>query len=576
MKSGMELSCWYDYPVDDYYIETVRQTGAKIRHISRWLNAVSVEAPQEVINEISKLSFVRNIKRVSSRKIQKIPEDQVLESISTLSLYDYGPSLNQVAMLGADSLHTLGYSGTGILIGILDTGFDYSHVCFSDIVSQNRVLATYDFINGDTDVTDGEDIQRNHGTQVFSVMAGFDEGSLIGPAFGAEFVLAKTEIEIEEIQAEEDNWVAAAEWMDSIGVDIISSSVGYTDWYDTTQLDGRTALCTQAANIAAALGIVVVNSAGNEGTTSWRKVIPPADGDSVIAAGGVSPSGFILPISSRGPTADGRIKPDFCAQASGVYAANWRGGYFPVGGTSYSAPLLAGSIALLMEAHPDWVLADILENMKSYSIRPPVFDHIGPQSVVLEETLELRISVDLAPDNDYGWGIPDFNETVNLPDEWYGDDIVLEAVDIPFNSMFEDSSGGSGLFVFSPDQSQAGEDTAIFAASLGAYVDTTAVRIIILEELGSLTAIVAPHPAVDSAVFRIQPNDLGTGHLYIHDLSGAVVKDFVFESGGGNFVRIVWDGRNSAGEYVASGVYILNVSLGGSTVTEKFFLVSSR
>ena len=163
-KSAMEISCWYDCPVDDKYIETIRQTGAKIRHISRWLNAVSVEAPQEVINEISKLSFVKNIKRVSSHKIRKIPEDRILESISTQSLFDYGPSLNQVAMLGVDSLHNLGYSGAGVIIGIMDTGFDYSHICFSDIVSQNRILATYDFINGDTNVTDGEDIQRNHGT----------------------------------------------------------------------------------------------------------------------------------------------------------------------------------------------------------------------------------------------------------------------------------------------------------------------------------------------------------------------------------------------------------------------------
>jgi subtilisin family serine protease len=285
----------------------------------------------------------------------------------------------------------------------------------------------------------------------------------------------------------------------------------------------------------------MVNSAGNEGNTAWRKVIPPADGDSVIAAGGVSPFGLILANSSRGPTADGRIKPDFCAQGSGVYAANWRGGYLPVGGTSYAAPLLSGSIVLLMEAHPSWAVADILENMKSYSIRPPVFNHLGPQSVVLGETLNLRITVDFLPNNNYGWGIPDFNEVVNLPDDWYGDDIVL-----------------------------------IFATSLGAYADTETVRILILDELGSLAAITAPHPAVDSAVFRISPGDLGPGNIYIHDVSGALIREIDFESVDGNFIRIIWDGKDGSGDYVASGVYILNVSLGGSTVTEKFVLVSSR
>jgi subtilisin family serine protease len=572
----MEIVCWYDYPVDSDYIRAVKETGGKIRHVSRWLNAVSVEIPDEVTAEISRLSFVKGIRRVSSHNLPRILEKPVIGSSMVTSLYDYGPSFNQISMLAVDSLHNLGYSGAGVLVGILDTGFDYSHVCFSDIVSENRIIATFDFINGDTNVTDGEDIQRGHGTQVFSVMAGFDEGSLIGPAFGAEYVLAKTEIETEEIQAEEDNWVAAAEWMDSIGVDIISSSLGYIDWYDTTQLDGQTALCTQAANIAVSLGIVVVNSAGNEGNTAWRKVIPPADGDSVIAAGGVNPFGLIMANSSRGPTADGRIKPDFCTQGSGVYAANWRGGYLPVGGTSYAAPLLSGSIALLMEANPSWEVADILENMKSYSIRPPAFDHLGPQSVVLGETLRLHVSVDFLPDNNYGWGIPDFNEVVNLPDDWYGDDIVLEAVNLPPNGFFEDSLNGAGLFSFSPDQNQVGEDTAIFATSLGAYTDTETVRILILDELGSLAAITAPHPAVDSAVFRISPGDLGPGNIFIHDVSGALVREIDFESVDGNFIRIIWDGKNGTGDYVASGVYILNVSLGGSTVTEKFVLVSSR
>jgi hypothetical protein len=437
-------------------------------------------------------------------------------------------------------------------------------------------MATYDFINGDTDVIDGPDRQRDHGTRVFSALAGFDEDSLIGPAFGADFVLAKTEIELQEIQAEEDNWVAAAEWMDSIGVDIISSSLGYIDWYDTTDLDGRTALCTQAANIAVSLGIVVVNSAGNEGNTSWRKVTPPADGDSVIAAGGVSPGGLILTLSSRGPTADGRIKPDFCAQASAVYTADWHGGYGFSSGTSFAAPLIAGGIALLLEAEPSWALADIMSHMKSYSIRAPSFDHIAPQSAVLGETLDLRISVDRAPYNDYGWGIPDFTEAYNRPDEWYGGDITIEALRLPPHSTFEDSLNGAGHFSFHPELSQVGEDTAVFASTLGAYSDTQSVRIIILEELGRLGAIVAPHPAVDSAIFRISPGELGRGHIYIHDVSGARVMEFAFESVNGNFVRVTWDGRNDHGKYVASGVYIFNVSLGGSNVSGKFMFVSSR
>jgi subtilisin family serine protease len=577
IRSGMKFGCWYDYPVNNEYLKAVEGSGAKFRRVSRWLNAVSIDASEEVLDKISGFSFVKEIKRVSSYNRPRNIDSPAEHISGATSIFDYGPSYNQIAMLAVDSLHDQGYSGNGILIGIIDTGFDYGHIAFSDILAENRIVATYDFINGDTNVIDEPDRQRDHGTQVFSVLAGFDEGSLIGPAFGADFVLAKTEIEFQEIQAEEDNWVAAVEWMDSIGVDIISSSVGYIDWYDTTQLDGQTALCTQAANIAASMGIVVVNSAGNEGNTSWRKVIPPADGDSVVAVGGVGPDGIILSLSSRGPTADGRIKPDFCAQGSAVYAANWRSGdYLVTGGTSYAAPLVAGAIALIMEAHPEWVLADILESMKSYSLRPPILNHFGPQSVVIGETLNLRVSVDFLPDNDYGWGIPDINAAVNLPDDWTGSEINLSAIDLPENSTFVDSMNGSGLFTFDPELSQIGEDTVIFISTLGVYSDSETVRIYVLEELGSLSAIVAPHPALDTAVFRISPNDLGAGNIYIFDVSGVLIREIEFESESGNFVLVVWDGKNDSGEYVASGVYIFNVSLGRSNIKEKFFFVSSR
>lgn len=576
-KSNLHYGDWYDHPVNSDYIESVIEKGASLRHVSRWLNAVSVTADDKAIGEISKLPFVKGIRRVSSYdRPRNLESSRGNGNNGGIARFDYGFSDNQISMLGIDSLHNLGYSGAGILIGIMDTGFDYSHRIFSDIVAENRIVATYDFINGDTNVTDGPNIQRDHGTRVFSVLAGFDEDSLIGPAYGASFVLAKTEIENQEIQAEEDNWVAAAEWMDSLGVDIISTSLGYIDWYDTTDLDGHTALCTQAANIAVSLGIVVVNAAGNEGNTYWRKVTPPADGDSVIAVGGVSPDGVILAFSSRGPTADGRIKPDFCAQASAVFTASWYGGYGFASGTSFATPLVAGGVALLMEAEPSWVLSDIMQYMKAYSVREPSFVHITPQSVLVGEDLDLRISVDRLPDNEYGWGIPDFNETYNHPDQWYGNDITIEALHLPPNSTFEDSSNGAGYFSFHPEISQVAEDSAVFASMLGTYSDTESVRIIVLERLGRLEAVVAPSPAVDSVVFSISPNNLGMGEISIHDVSGEKVKEIGFDASNGNFIRVVWDGRNDYGKYVASGVYIFNVSLGGSNVTGKFMFVSYR
>lgn len=575
-RSNMEAQSWYDYPVDPEYIAEIIETGAKIRHVSRWLNAVSVAANEKMLNDISKLQYIKEIKRVSSFANPKIDDQPTLSPAGKITTFDYGLSYNQIAMLGVDSLHDSGYSGAGVLIGIIDTGFDTSHVAFSNIVSENRIVATYDFINGDFDVMDDPGAQRSHGTGVFSVMAGFDEGSLIGPAFGAEFVLAKTEIVSEEIQAEEDNWVAAIEWMDSLGVDIVSSSLGYIDWYDTTQLDGQTALCTIAADIAASMGIIVVNAAGNEGNTSWRKVIPPADGDSVIAAGGVNPDGIILSLSSRGPTADGRIKPDFCAQGSSVYMARSGGGYLSRNGTSFAAPLIAGSIALILEGHPSWTLAEILEHIKSYSTRVPFISHIGPQLIAIGDTLNINITVDLGPNNDYGWGIPDYFSVMNLSPNWAGNEITLTASDLPLNSTFEDSLNGRGLFEFYPDFSQIGEDTVFFASSNSIYSDTEVVRIHIFEGFEPLGAIIAPHPAVDSAVFRITPNAEGFGKIFVHNVSGIIVRKMEFQTSGSNFVRQVWDGKNEAGKNVASGIYILNLSMNGSSITQKFFFVSSR
>jgi serine protease AprX len=377
---------WLDTPVSREYVEDIVARNIDIRNTSRWLNAVSAFMDREEILEVRGLPYVAGIKRVSSYvRPRAFPEPARPPQLSKIAAFDYGFSYAQISQINVDSLHNLGLSGSGVMIGIMDTGFDTSHTVFSLLRAGNRIVATYDFINDDSNVVDQPDVQRTHGTQVLSVLAGFEEGSLIGPAFGADIVLAKTEIVYNEIQAEEDNWIAAAEWMESLGVDIISSSVGYIDWYDTTQLDGQTAAITQAADIAASLGVIVVNSAGNEGNTSWRKVIPPADGDSVIAVGAVDSAGEIADFSSRGPTADGRIKPDFCALGISVYTAGWTGGYGFSGGTSFAAPLISGGIALLLEGHPEWTYGDILGALRTSASR----------------------SV-LPPNNTYGWGIPDF------------------------------------------------------------------------------------------------------------------------------------------------------------------------
>jgi len=299
---------------------------------------------------------------------------------------DYGFSYQQNALIRVPEVHNLGIDGTGVRIGMLDTGFRYQ---LNEAFRRLRVVAEFDFINGDsvTSNQEGQDAanQDLHGTETLSVIGGFCPGRLIGPAFGAEYVLAKTEYVPTETPVEEDFWVAGIEWLEAKGVDVVSSSLGYLDWYSYQDMDGNTAVTTRAADIAVSKGVVVVNSAGNEGNSSWHYIIAPADGDSVIAVGAVDGNGVLASFSSRGPTADGRIKPDVVAMGAGVYMAGpVHATDFRVGsGTSFSCPLVAGVAALILAAHP----------------------HLTPMQVAEA----LRQTADRArnPGNDYGWGLID-------------------------------------------------------------------------------------------------------------------------------------------------------------------------
>jgi subtilisin family serine protease len=283
----------------------------------------------------------------------------------------------------------MGYSGAGVVLAMLDTGFYKDHEAFADAIADGRLLAEWDFINddGNTQNESGDDLfQHFHGTATWSAAGGFHEGELIGPAYGASFLLAKTEDVTGETPVEEDNWAAAAEWADLHGADVISSSLGYLDWYTYEDMDGDTAVTTIAADIAVSRGIAVCNSAGNEGNSDWYYIIAPADGDSVIAVGAVNVFGELAGFSSHGPTYDGRIKPDVLACGDGTYCAytpETGGTYGWASGTSLSCPLVAGAAALILEARPQWSPTTVREALRNTA------DHAS------------------SPDNDYGWGIID-------------------------------------------------------------------------------------------------------------------------------------------------------------------------
>ncbi len=392
-----------DIPVNQNYVMELVRTGFQLKQKSKWLNAVSGFANQLTINQIANKSFVRSIDVVGTfskndddiefKKSEYI-ESGTLQPAGVNSL-NYGNSYTQLNLINVPAVHDSGYNGTGVTICVLDAGFDnLPHEAFSSM----NIIAAYDFVNNDPNVANQGDMgEGSHGTATLSIIGGFKEGSLIGPAYGADFILAKTENTDSETPVEEDNWVAALEWADSIGVDVTSTSLGYLDYdppftsYTWQDMDGNTAIITIAGDLAVAKGIVVVNSAGNNGFDPTHNTLgAPADGDSVIAIGAVTSSGTRTSFSSVGPTADGRIKPDLMAMGSNVYHAGSVGNqYWSGGGTSYSCPLVAGVCAILLQKNPSLTPMEVLQILRSTA------------------------SLSSNPNNEYGWGIIDALDAIN-------------------------------------------------------------------------------------------------------------------------------------------------------------------
>ena len=361
----------YDLSICQNYIDSLQIDGVNIRQCSRWLNAVSISVKSNILLErILDFSFVKMVKPV--KKMRKTPQrfptfdNRFLKTTQRIgSFFSYGDSFNQINMLGGVALHNEGFLGENMIIAVFDAGFNQVQTLpiFDNLWNNNRIQDTYDFVDNDYDVFSGS----SHGTMVLSTMGGYMVDSLIGTAPEATYMLFRTEDSSSETLIEEDNWAAAAEYADSAGVNIINSSLGYTILYDDTlnshsysDMDGNSTIITNAADIAASRGILVVNSAGNSGNSEWYYIGAPADGDSVLAVGAVNELGDVASFSSRGPSYDGRVKPNVCAQ--GVYAvvADLDSTIRVANGTSFSAPIIAGLAACLWQAYPEFNNMEIL------------------------------------------------------------------------------------------------------------------------------------------------------------------------------------------------------------------------
>ena len=382
-----------DLPVFSGYLEELKKLDVAIKQKSKWLNAVSIATSPQNIDVIKNLPFVTNIRPIQSLVKQNTQSEQyhtVLSAKTTIDPLNYGPSGNQVFLVNGQYLHQNGNLGEGMLIAVLDGGFQgvESYSAFDSLWARNGMQSSYNFVTGDTNVyVPGLGM---HGMSVLSLMTGYVDGQVIGTAPKATYVLLTSEDETQETKAEEDNWVAAIEYADSVGADIINSSLGYNTFdggignYTLDDLDGRTAITSIAANMAARKGILVVNSAGNEGVSAWQKIITPADADSILTVGAVDANGVYAQFSGRGPTADGRIKPEIVAQGASVYHISF-GGLLSVGsGTSFSSPIIAGLSACLWQRHPNATAMEIRDAIIQSADK---FDN---------------------PDNSSGYGIPNF------------------------------------------------------------------------------------------------------------------------------------------------------------------------
>ena len=356
-----------DLPIDPARIESVCATGADLRVQSRWLNAISVNATDDAIHAISRLPFVVSVSPLHRSHPITTEREQPIESDGGVASLDYGSMANQLLQIDVPSMHMRGLHGEGIIIGILDTGFNRIHEAFHSTEHPLDVSAEWDFVSsdGNTGIETGDDPnQHKHGTWILGTLAAYLPGSAIGSAFGAKFILAKTEVYATETVIEEDYYVAGLEFIEAHGGDVATSSLGYIDWYTPEMLDGLTAITTRAVNIATGNGLVCLTAAGNSGHDAdplTHTIIAPADAFNVITCGAANIDDSIAGFSSDGPTADGRLKPEVLACGVAVVSVHSTNptGLSAVSGTSLSTPLIAGATALLMQARSDLGVAGI-------------------------------------------------------------------------------------------------------------------------------------------------------------------------------------------------------------------------
>ncbi len=375
-----------DLPVCRTYVDAIRKQGVNIVAMGKWDNFVTVSCNDStLIGAIARLPFVRSTERVwnVSRSVAAPKRDTLVVREPISYPFPHGAGEKQIAISNGNKLHEAGFKGQGMTIAVIDGGFHNADII--PMMGNIRILGTRDFVNPHSDIY----AENNHGMKVLSCIAMNQPGIMVGTAPEAAFWLLRSEDSNSEHLVEQDYWAAAVEFADSVGVDVINTSLGYSEFDDSTknyafhQLDGRYALISRQASRVADKGMILVCSAGNSGMNSWKKITPPGDAENVLTVGAIGKEGVLAPFSSVGNTADGRVKPDVVAVGLRSDVMNTNGEMGNANGTSFASPILCGMVACLWQALPHLTAKQIIELVRRSGDRAAY------------------------PDNIYGYGVPD-------------------------------------------------------------------------------------------------------------------------------------------------------------------------
>ena len=416
-----------DLPVTQSYVDSVKRMGIKIYWTSKWLNGLIVESNnQQLIDTIARVAFISDAKLIwkqsTGTTASKFKEpDGGASRLKSSAIY--GTTWNQTATVNGQYLHQNSYEGNNMVIAVLDNGFKNVNnlSTFAHLWNDGRILSERDIVNPGNHVYDSD----SHGTNVLSIMGGFIDGEFKGSAPKAAYHLIRTEDNASECPIEEYNWVIGAEYADSIGADIINSSLGYSTFdgdfknYTYQDMDGKTTVVTRGAQVAFDTGMLVVCSAGNEGAKTWSKITAPADGRDVLTVAAMASDSIRAPFSSYGPTYDQRVKPDIAAMGKRTALQSITGDLVFGDGTSFSSPVIAGFVACLWEAMPQLKNTEMLQLVRQCS------------------------NMYSQPDYSFGYGIPNFKKALSLANNIKSDKYdKLKIYPNPFDDYFFITSSG--------------------------------------------------------------------------------------------------------------------------------------